>query len=156
MKNVRLNQFSIVIVVLLVLAGSVVNSMAADKKAAADTSASGVPATLHGPQSVFNLTGKIKDPFFPRSTRTNPIIVTNYTAPALTPSSFTLKGISGAEGNRLVLINNKNFAEGESDFVDTSVGKKKITVMKIYEFSAVVRADGFADSFELSLPKGLR
>jgi hypothetical protein len=156
MKNFRFIQLPFAIAVILLLAGFAASSIAADKKAASDPGASGVPPTLHGPQSAFNLTGKIKDPFFPRSTRTNPVVITNLAPLVVTPSSFTLKGISGAEGNRLVLINNKNFAEGESDFVETTAGKKKITVMKILEFSAIVKAEGFPDSFELSLPKSFR
>src|SRR3974390_740074 len=138
MKNSRVNQFIVGCALTLLVAGFTGTMVAADKKTAADTSANGVPLTARGQPSVFNLSGRIKDPFFPKSTRTNPIVITSLVVPVITPSSFVLKGISGGEGNRLVLINNKNFAVGEADFVDTPAGRKKITVVKNNEFSAVV------------------
>src|SRR6185295_4671327 len=90
---------------------------AADKAPAKPASGSAVPATVHGQPSVFTLAGTskdvVKDPFFPKSVRLVPIISTNAIPTVVSTSDFAVKGMSGPEGQRLVLINDRNFAEGE-------------------------------------------
>lgn len=133
------------------------NALAADQKTSPAGAVTTVQMPVRGPSSVFTIAGPIKDPFFPLSTRTNFVpVTTNTVAPSFSPTTLVLKGLSGVAGQRLALINNRNFAEGESDEVTTSAGKKKVTVLKINEFSVLIRVDGIPEPFEISLPKSFR
>src|SRR5258708_22317050 len=84
-----------------------------------------IPAEPVLPKAVFDLTVKgIKDPFFPHSLRM--AIVTPSTAPAISPSSFLLKGFSGPLNQRLAIITNKTLAAVEDAEVTIAAGKVKI------------------------------
>src|SRR5947209_17666420 len=83
--------------------------------AKSEVAASAATGTNAAPQepvllSVFDVTGSpsVKDPFYPATLRSpTPVVnsaVTNVTA--ISASSFTLKGLSGAIGQRLAIINN--------------------------------------------------
>jgi hypothetical protein len=129
--------------------GATTNALAG-AKGAAGTNAE--PAELAVPLSVFDLTVKpSKDPFFPLSVRQPVPAATNVVA--FSAASFTLKGLSGAAGRRLALINNRTLADGESTEITTPTGKVKIHCIRIKEGSVIVRADTQPDTIEIFLRK---
>jgi hypothetical protein len=86
------------------------------------------PAAI--PQSVFvDEVQKGKDPFFPNSSRRQPVRPADgavaITAPPST-SEFKLKGITGPANRRFALINNRDFEVGEKGSV--YAGGKKVTI----------------------------
>jgi|SRR5579872_892764 len=116
------------------------------------------PAKLVISQSIFDLATKpVKDPFFPLSTRTPfpVVVVTNNAAPAISAASFTLRGLSGQQNERLALINNRTIAVGEDAEVATPSGKIKIRCLEIKESSVVIRAENQPETIEVHLRKGL-
>ena len=101
--------------------------------------------------AVFDSTGpQAKDPFYPHSTR-HSLSQATTNAVAVSVSSFLLKGLSGSEGNRLALINNRTVSEGESTEVTTAAGNKvKIRCLKINkDDSVLIRVENQADPIEL-------
>lgn len=114
---------------------------------------SAVPAEPVFPIAVFDVTVKgIKDPFFPHSLRQ--AVVTPTTAPAISPSAFTLKGFSGPLDQRLAIINNRTLAAGEDAEVITAMGKIKIHCLAIKENSVLIRVEKQPDPIELRLRSG--
>ena len=119
---------------------------AAAGKAKATTNAA--PAELEPAKSVFIIPGTAgegKDPFFPLSTRLRPA------PPAVTPPTphvaptvvqLDLKGISGAVGRRLAIINNQTFAVGEEQEVTVNSGRVRVVCKEIKDDSVVVVANG--------------
>ena len=139
----------------LLLAGQLPAAPVAQSKPSV-TNATALAVTM--PKSSFNLDDAAKDPFFPLTTypKTHQV-VTNVAPAAVSASSFQYKGVSGAGNNRLVLINNHNFAEGESDDVNTiPSGRARIRVVKIKDFSVVIQVEGQGETIEIFLPKDAR
>jgi hypothetical protein len=109
-----------------------------------------VESELPVPVAVFDLTnGPVKDPFFPLSTRLSDLIATNAAPVAFTISSFQLKGLSGARGQRLALINNRTLAAGEDAEVTTASGKVKIHCVQIKVDSVIIRVENQSETLEL-------
>ena len=119
----------------------------------AATVGSAIPEEPVFPKAVFDLTVKgIKDPFFPHSLRQ--AIVTPTTAPAISPSTFVLKGFSGPPDQRLAIINNRTLAAGEDAEVFTAAGRIKIHCLAIKENSVLIRVEKQPDLIELRLRSG--
>jgi hypothetical protein len=114
-----------------------------------------VPADPPAPQSVFDLSRPYKDPFFPNSTRSKrTAIVSTNIAAAFSVDEFVLKGISGVPGSLLAIINNRNLAAGERGQVTLPSGANVwITVVAVYQYSAVIIPDGARVPLTISLPK---
>jgi len=81
-----------------------------------------------------------RDPFFPRSTRfiSKPVL----TAPALGPVVLECKGISGTSKRPLAIINNRTFAVGDEQDVNTAQGKVRVLCLEIDGMKVKVRAQG--------------
>ena len=116
----------------------------------ADNISDGSPvAPLGAPRSTFvSLPGEDgfgKDPFYPRSNRTDkkPLKVEEAVPVKQgVPESVVLKGISFVAGRKLAIINNYTVAEGE-DFTLRIEGKLiKGQCVEIKEKSAVVKVSG--------------
>ena len=129
------------------------SARAAESKAASDTN--DVLPEAPVPPSVFDLNKPYKDPFFPNSMRKRvqataaPVVISTSD-----PSQYVLKGISGVPGQRIVIINNRNLAEGERGEVTLPGGTTvSITVLKIDQHSAMILPDGQREPFLISLPK---
>ena len=105
------------------------------------------PAQAAIPKSVFVIPSSPqqgRDPFFPLSTRlrrTVPVPVAT-THPPTVSVELELKGISGAVGHRLAIINNRTFAEGEEGEVTTDAGRVRIRCKDIGSDSVQVRVNG--------------
>ena len=155
MKTCSLPAISLTVLLFLGLAGLLPAVRGAESKASA-TNATALTVTI--PKSTFNPDDAARDPFFPLSTRPHTHqIVTNVVPTAISAACFQLKGFSGAVSNRLVLINNRTFAEGESDEVNTAAcGKARVRVIKIKEFSVVIQVEGQGETLEIFLPKDAR
>ena len=129
----------------VILCLAVAPSLRAGNHAAAETPKSSATTEVVIPKAVFDVTSSpVKDPFFPHTTR-SPIPVaavatTNVAVIGFTPSSFQLKAISGATGNRLAQINNRTMAAGESTEVTTANGKVKIRCVDITDNSVTIQA----------------
>jgi hypothetical protein len=102
------------------------------------------------PQSAFDITSSpVKDPFFPRSTRTQVISTPVTNAPTITVASFVLKGLGGPPGHPLALINNRTIAVGEEAEVTTPAGKVKIYCVEIKGNTVTIRAENQSGPIEL-------
>ena len=111
------------------------------------------PVELPIPSAMFDVTNKpTHDPFFPLSLR-QPVPDATNAAPAFSAAAFTLKGLSGAAGSRLALINNRTIAPGENAEITTPSGKIKVYCVEIKESSVVIRAESQADPVEIFLRK---
>ncbi len=117
-----------------------------------DTNLAPVEAPV--PLSVFDTTPPYKDPFFPNSTRKKVIVAqTNVVINTGDASQYALKGISGVQGQEVVIINDRNAAAGERVNVTLANGAKVwITVTKIEQHSATIIPDG-QQPIVISLPK---
>jgi hypothetical protein len=124
------------------------------KPGAASSETNLVPVERSVPLSVFDTTEPYKDPFFPNSTRKRvQTAVTNVVINTGDPTQYALKGLSGADGQRLAIINNRNAAEGERVDVTLPNGATVwITVTKIEPHSAIIIPDG-QQPITISLPK---
>ena len=112
-----------------------------------------VPPEPEIPQSVFTVAGgKVKDPFFPNSTRIKTVITA---APQISSSTFELKAITGPPGARLAIINNRTVANGEDAEVTTVLGKLRIHCLEIRESSVLIRSSLSPDPIELRFRKGM-
>jgi hypothetical protein len=113
-----------------------------------------VPPEPEIPQSTFTVSGgKVKDPFFPNSTRIK--IVTTTATPLVSSSTFELKALTGPSEARLAIINNRTVAAGEDAEVTTSLGKIKIHCVEIRESSVIIRTALSPDPIELRFRKGM-
>jgi hypothetical protein len=80
-------------------------------------------------------------------------VVTNVVINTGDPSQYALKGISGVQGQEVVIINNRNLAVGERGDVTLFNGATAwITVTKIDQHSATIIPDG-QQPIIISLPK---
>ena len=112
-----------------------------------------VPPEPDIPQSVFTVAGpKVRDPFFPNSTRIKTVITA---APQISSSMFELKAITGPPGARLAIINNRTVANGEDAEVTTPLGKLRIHCLEIRESSVLIRSSLSPDPIELRFRKGM-
>jgi len=112
-----------------------------------------VPPEPEIPQSVFTVAGgKVKDPFFPNSTRIKTVVTA---APQVSSSTFELKAITGAPGARLAIINNRTVANGEDAEVTTPLGKLWIRCLEIRDSSVLIRSSLSPDPIELRFRKGM-
>ncbi len=104
---------------------------------------------------------KGKDPFFPESTRRTSVIAqaapsSTNAAPALHSSvSFSLKGISGAKGQRLALVNNTTLAVGESADVRSAGQAVKILLREIRDRSVLIEIVPTGELKEIKLREGI-
>jgi hypothetical protein len=158
MKTLRLLSISVLFCLAL---GTLVRAHAADHKPAAPVGPSTNTLALLDapiPQAVFNAGGgKVKDPFFPRSTRLQTVApTTNSAPPPISASSFTLSGISISPGtsDSLAIINGHALAVGETANVTISATGQKVVIklVAIKETSVQIQAEGRSDPFEISLP----
>jgi hypothetical protein len=106
------------------------------------------------PISVFELSEKSHDPFFPASVRRAVMDVTTNAAPLFKASTFTLKALSGPAGHRLALINNRTVAQGEKTEITTPTGKFTVYCEEIKENSVIVRTLAQPDPVEIFFRKG--
>jgi hypothetical protein len=95
-------------------------------------------------RSVFILPSNPKegcDPFFPNSNRPYEIAAAaNMRTGNLT--SLVLKGFSGSQNHRLVIINNHTFAAGDTGDVITSDGRVHLRCIEIKTNSVVIEIGG--------------
>jgi hypothetical protein len=91
------------------------------------------------------------DPFFPNSTR----FIKRAPAPRPVegPVVLEFKGVSGTAERPLAIINNRTFAVGEEQDVNTANGKVKVMCLEIEGLKVKVRAQG--ETQELLLRKGI-
>ena len=112
-----------------------------------------VPPEPEIPQSVFTVAGgKVKDPFFPNSTRIKTVVTA---APQISSSTFELKAITGPPGARLAIINNRTVANGEDAEVTTPLGRLRIHCVEIRDSSVTIRSSLSPDPIELRFRKGM-
>jgi hypothetical protein len=101
-------------------------------------------------RSVFILPSNPKegcDPFFPNSNRPYEMAAaantqTGNTGNAGNATSLVLKGFSGSQNHRLVIINNHTFAAGDTGDVITSDGRVHLRCIEIKTNSVVVEVGG--------------
>lgn len=126
--------------------------------AAAATNAP-VPAVVSIPKSVFQTdvaNGGI-DPFFPKSTRRMPVVqstepVAGAKVTGKVSALLKLKGIvAGAGKRKLALINNREFAAGESNTVMAEDNPVVVHCIEIRESSVVVRVGSKPELHELRM-----
>ena len=101
-----------------------------------------------------------KDPFFPESRRrtvaptrvpTNNVPQVNLAVDQL----IRLKGISGTKEQRLALLNNKTFAEGETGELKTANGVLKVKCREIRDGYVLIEIPGVSEVRELRLRDGV-
>jgi hypothetical protein len=95
-------------------------------------------------RSVFILPSNPKegcDPFFPNSNRPYEIAAADNTR-AGNVTSLVLKGFSGSQNHRLVIINNHTFAAGDTGDVITSEGRVHLRCIEIKTDSVVIEVGG--------------
>jgi len=103
-----------------------------------------------------------KDPFFPKSTRHVPKVITPTVSAAPDMSSFTqllnsvtLKGISGLPGKRLAMLNNRTLEAGEQIEFKINGQPVKVRCIEIREKSVVIGIEGTAETKEIHLRQGI-
>jgi hypothetical protein len=87
----------------------------------------------------------------PAPPRKAPVFVPIAPAAPIQYGDLALKGVSGAPGNRLALINNQTLAAGESAKVKTKDGTVQVLCREIREDSVLITVDG--KPVELTLGK---
>ena len=95
-------------------------------------------------RSVFILPSNPKegrDPFFPNSNRPYEIAAAANTQTG-NVTSLVLKGISGSQNHRLVIINNHTFATGDTGDVVTSDGRVRLRCIEIKTNSVIIEVGG--------------
>jgi hypothetical protein len=113
-----------------------------------------MPAETAPPKSVFDLSQPYKDPFFPNSTRHHVQAATTQVVSNYDPSQYRLKGISGAPGQEVVIINNGVAAAGETVNVTLPSGAiVAVKVQKIEQHSVTILPEGQREQFTIYLPK---
>jgi hypothetical protein len=102
---------------------------AASAKSSASPRAGITNQVVEIPQSVFEMpsaTDKVKDPFFPNSTRLNPVPGPITKRPEAILADLVLKGLSGRPESPLATINNVTFGVGEQH--DVSILTRRVPV----------------------------
>lgn len=96
--------------------------------------------------SVFILPGSPKegrDPFYPASSRPyQAAVLPTAKTMDLNLDLLVMQGISGAPPNRLVIINKRTFAEGDSSEVSTSQGRIRVHCLEINDHTALIEVNG--------------
>ena len=105
-------------------------------------------------------TGSGKDPFFPNSKRRLEVIeqtlTTNSTPqPSAIFNQIALKGISGAKGQRLALINSSTVGVGELAEIRCGLQFVKIRCLEIRDRSVLIELNGLGELKELKLRDGI-
>jgi hypothetical protein len=103
-----------------------------------------VPTNSAPVQSVFILPATTKDgrdPFFPESTRlvAAPVAPTNHTVEI---SSIKVRGIFGAPGQMLAILNNHTFGAGEEGDVLSPNGRVHLRCLEIHDTYVIVSING--------------
>ncbi len=123
-----------------------------------DLPKSGLPALI---KSVFVADAPAgKDPFFPNSARRTQVLEqVSPTNPTPQPSALfnllTLKGISGAKGQMLALINSSTVSEGELVEIRSGQQVVKIRCREIRPRSVIIELEGVGELKELKLREGI-
>jgi hypothetical protein len=117
-------------------------------KAATNTA----PADIVIPTSEFIMPASVaegRDPFFPVSTRSTPVVVNTNTSVKAPTVSLTLQGISGTLERRFALINGRTFEVGEE--AEVSAGKSRVHVhcLEIKEDSVTIEVEGKPQELKL-------
>jgi hypothetical protein len=102
------------------------------------------PAEPEPPKSVFRVAASPqegRDPFFPQSVLPKPTVITTNNVP-MAVAELELKGISGGDGHRLAIINNRSFEAGEEGTVPTNVGRVRVLCKEIAADSVRVIVNG--------------
>ncbi|MFM2296168.1 MAG: hypothetical protein RLZZ350_2581 [Verrucomicrobiota bacterium] len=99
---------------------------------------------------VANFDAKVRDPFFPRSTRANADAGPGDEASATV--NLILKGISGTAKRRCAIINDHTFMAGDESEVSTGTGRIRIHCYSIHSDGAFVSIGANPDKIELRLP----
>ena len=102
-----------------------------------------------------------KDPFFPKSVRRVPVIVTPVVK-AVPESelygqvlgSVVLKGISGVRGKRLAMLNNRTVGQGEETNISFNNQSYKVRCLEIRDKSVILGVDGSKETKEIHLRSG--
>ncbi len=155
--------FTILSVIALMLAIPCANGAAVDANAPDKTNSAPATADTNSPakvvaipRSVFEITEKSRDPFFPNSARQSAVSASTNVVPVFAPATFTLKALSGSATKRLALINNRTLAQGEKAEVTTATGKFLIYCEEIKENSVILRTETAPDPVEVFLRKAVR
>lgn len=140
-----------------VAVGLVALSLGAARTQAAATPTNAVPTlTLSDAfKSVFIDDPKFgKDPFFPKSTRRQPVATVSTPKPTTPAPSGALRvrGLSVANGRRLVIINTVTFAEGDEATIKVNNQPVRVKCVQIGDQSVLVHVN----DVPTELPIGLR
>jgi hypothetical protein len=96
-----------------------------------------------------------RDPFYPRSTRfrsREPEPAPTVSVDGLVERYVRLVGITGTEENRVALINDQTFKEGDAaDVRLTDRQRLRVTVVRVLERSVVIRVEGSQREYEKAL-----
>lgn len=138
MKNFRKNTMAVLLLIasataLAVIAAPVAQADKADKADKVKTT-----------RSVFIIPSNSKegcDPFFPNSNRPYEMAAAA-NARTGNVTSLVLKGFSGSQNHRLVIINNHTFAAGDTGDVITPEGRVHLRCIEIKTNSAVIEIGG--------------
>jgi hypothetical protein len=138
LKNFCKNTMAVLLLIasataLAVIAAPVAQADKADKTDKAKTT-----------RSVFIIPSNSKegcDPFFPKSNRPYEMAAAANTRTG-NATSLVLKGFSGSQNHRLVIINNHTFAAGDTGDVITSDGHVHLRCIEVKTNSAIVEIGG--------------
>ena len=135
LKNFRKNTMAVLLLILSATALAVIAAPVAqaDKTDKAKTT-----------RSIFILPSNSRegcDPFFPKSNRPYEMAAAANTRTG-NITSLVLKGFSGSQNHRLVIINNHTFAAGDTGDVITSDGRVHLRCIEIKTNSAVIEVGG--------------
>ena len=122
------------------LAGSLAAAPSAPKSTTPPKAAKPEPVEPETPQSLFTIPTNPKDgrdPFFPNSTRSAPVIATGPKTNA-SPVSLVVNGIS----TDFVILNGRTFGRGETAEVPMGNGRTRVTCVEIKLDSVVVEVNG--------------
>jgi hypothetical protein len=143
---------------LLALAFAAVAAAPAPKAPADKKPKTATPAEPEIPKSVFVSSAserELHDPFFPNRVGLQPVAPVLPKAPdrPAVAANLQLKGISGPANNRIAIINNQSFKQGEEADVVSGNTRVHVRCIEIRAESAIVEAGG--QQRELKLRSGL-
>jgi hypothetical protein len=108
------------------------------------------------PKSIFVYRDRAgKDPFFPNRKRLDDKSSEEKSAGKVKLETLTLRGITGGDGRRVALINDRPFARGETGEVTVGTNTFRIRVIEIKEKSVTIQREGQAAPDELPLIENL-
>jgi len=103
-----------------------------------------------------------KDPFFPKSRRRVPEVVTpvgaapDRSALDQVLNSIVLKGVSGVPGKRLAMLNNRTVEAGEETEVKINNQTIRVRCVEVRDKSVVIGIEGTAETREIHLRQGIQ